>query len=81
MTLGTFRRSLFRLLSFFRSGHAEGDLEREINSHLQLLEDKYLAQGLNAEEARCAARRAFVGVEQAKGSQRDARSFRALDSW
>jgi hypothetical protein len=79
--VGTIRRLFLRLLSFFRSGRAEAELAREINSHLQLLEDKYLAQGMKPEEARCAARRAFGGVEQAKERQRDARSFLALDSW
>ncbi len=79
--MGTIRRLFLRLLSFFRSGRAEAELAREINSHLQLLEDKYLAQGMKPEEARCAARRAFGGVEQAKERQRAARSFGAPDSW
>jgi hypothetical protein len=52
------RRFLLRLFSFFRSGHAEADLEREIRAHLQLLEDKFIAQGMSADEARFAARRA-----------------------
>jgi hypothetical protein len=51
------------------------------NLHLQLLEGKYLAQGMKPGEARCAARRAFGGVEQARERQRDARSFRAGDSY
>jgi putative ABC transport system permease protein len=75
------RRFLLRLLSFFRSGRAEADLAREIDSHLQLLEDELLAQGMSAGEARFAARRAFGGVEQAKELQRDVRSFRSLDAW
>jgi putative ABC transport system permease protein len=79
--VGTIRRLFLRLLSFFLSGRAEAELAREINSHLQLLEDKYLAQAMKPEEARCAARRAFGGVEQAKERQRDARSFGAPDSW
>jgi predicted permease len=49
--------------------------------HLRRLQDKYLAQGMSAEEARRAARRALGEVEPAKESRRDARSFRALDSW
>ena len=74
------RRFLHRLISFFRSGRAEAELAREIDSHLQLLEDRFLAQGMTSEAARHAARRAFGGVEQAKEHQRDARSFRSLDS-
>jgi putative ABC transport system permease protein len=78
----TVRRALLRLLAVFRGGRAEADLAREIEAHLQLLEDTFVARGLPADEARLAARRAFGGVEQAKEHQRDTRSFRWLDdSW
>jgi predicted permease len=72
------RRVLRRLAALFRSHRAESELAREIDAHLRLLEDKYLAQGLGAVEARQAARREFGGVEQAKEHQRDARTFRPL---
>jgi putative ABC transport system permease protein len=75
------RRIIFRLLSSFRSGGAERELSREIRSHLQLLEDQYIAKGMNAEEARYAALRAFGGVEQVKEHQREARMFRWLAGW
>src|SRR4029079_15583400 len=75
------RRIIFRLLSSFRSSRAERELAREIRSHLQLLEDQYLATGMNAEEARYAALRACDGVEQAKEHQREARMFRWLAGW
>ena len=77
----TVRRFFLRLLSFFRSGAAEAELSREIRSHLQLLEDRFVAQGLPQEDARLAARRAFGGVEQVKEHQREARGFRWLDNW
>lgn len=73
------RRLFLRLFSVFRSGRADADLARV--KHLQLLQDKYLAQGISAEQALSAARRAVGEVERAKESQRNARSFRALDSW
>src|SRR4051812_34635647 len=75
------RRFLLRLLTFFRTGHAEAQLAREIEAHLQLLEESFIAKGLGADEARHAARRAFGGVEQAKEHQRDARSFGSIDAW
>ncbi|HYN06260.1 MAG TPA: ABC transporter permease [Vicinamibacterales bacterium] len=75
------RRFLRRLVTLFRSSRAESELSREINAHLQLLEDKHVAQGMSRDEARYAARRAFGGVEQAKEQQRDARSFRWLAGW
>ena len=61
------------------SDRAETDLAREIGSHLQLLEDEFVAKGMTRDDARFAARRAFGGVEQAKEHQRDARGFRWLD--
>src|SRR5262245_36834953 len=75
----TIRRFLLRLLSFFRLGAAEAELSREIHSHLQLLEDEHVAQGMSRDDARLAARRAFGGVEQAKELHRDARGFRWLE--
>jgi len=75
------RRTILRLLSSFRSSRAEGELAREIRSHLQLLEDQYIASGMDPREARYAARRAFGGVEQVKEHQRDARMFRWLAGW
>ena len=42
----TIRRFVLRLLSFFRPGAAEAELSREIHSHLQLLEDEFVAKGM-----------------------------------
>ena len=75
------RRLLLRFTAFFRSGRAEAELSREIAAHLQLLEDQFISQGMPADEARYAARRAFGGqIEQTKERHRDARSFRWMDS-
>ena len=70
------RRTILRLLSSFRSSRAERELSREIRAHLQLLEDQYIAGGMDPEEARYAARRAFGGVEQVKEHQREVRQRR-----
>ena len=75
------RRFFSRLATLFRSSRAESELSREINAHLQLLEDQFVAKGMSRVEARYAAKRAFGGVEQAKELQRDARSFRWLAGW
>ncbi|HET9703642.1 MAG TPA: permease prefix domain 1-containing protein, partial [Vicinamibacterales bacterium] len=74
------RRFFQRLAAFLRLSRAEHDLAREFRAHLQLLEDRYTAGGLTPDEARHAALRAFGGVEQVKEHQRDARSFRWLES-
>lgn len=75
------RRFVQRLLSLVRGSRADADLTREIDSHLHLLEDQFLAGGMSPEEARYAARRAFGGVEQVKERQRDERTFRPLAGW
>jgi putative ABC transport system permease protein len=73
------RRLILRLVSFFRRDRADADLAREIASHLQLLEDRYVAQGMSQPDARLAARRTLGSVDRIAESQRDARSFRWLD--
>ncbi len=69
--------SLKRLVSkgktLFRKREMEEELEREISSHLALLEEDFLRTGMSAEEAHLAARRAYGGVEQAKQMHRDER--------
>ena len=81
--MAALRRFFLRLAALFRRGRAEAELAREIQSHLRLLEDQFVARGMRVEDARFAARRAFGGrVEQAKERQRDERSFRWIDeSW
>jgi len=66
-------------LNACRPAKAEPDLDRELQSHLQLLEDEYRRRGLSADDAKHAAKRSFGGVEFAKGLHRDARSFVWLD--
>lgn len=75
------RRTFYRLVNSFRLARPERELSREVEAHLQLLADKFVAQGMSREEARYAAKRAFGGVEQVKELQRDERSFRWLSGW
>ena len=62
------RRFLLRLLTFFRTGHAEAELAREIEAHLQLLEEGFIAKGMSADAgalrraARVRRRRAGEGT-------------------
>jgi len=70
------RQFLMRIVALLRGDRSEGDLAREIDSHLALLEDQFIAKGMTPADAKLAARRAFGGVDQAKERQRDARSFR-----
>ena len=73
------RRFLLRLWNAFRHAPSEDDLDREVSSHLGLIEDEYRRRGLSGEEAHRAARLALGGVEQTKELQREARSFALID--
>jgi predicted permease len=69
------RRFFLKFYLLFANSKAEAELDREIGTHLALLEEEYLGQGMSPEEARRAARLACGGVEQAKQLHRDERSF------
>jgi hypothetical protein len=57
------RRFLLRLWNAFRHARSEHELDREVSSHLGLIEDEYKRRGLSDEEAHRAARLALGGVE------------------
>jgi hypothetical protein len=73
------KRFLFKLRNFVRPGRAERDLTREIQSHLELLQDDFRRRGMSADEARLAAKRAYGGIEQAKELHRETRSWLWLE--
>jgi hypothetical protein len=60
------RRLIAKLHNFFHRKRAEQELEREIASHLAMLEEDFQRRGMTADEAWLAARRAYGGVAQAK---------------
>ncbi len=72
------RRLFARLRGLFGNVRREEELEREIATHLALLEDEFRNKGLPPGEARLAARRAYGGVEQAKQLHREERSYQWL---
>ncbi len=73
------RRFLAKCGAFLRPGRAERELEREVASHLALLEEDFRRRGLAPESARLAARRAYGGVALSKELHREARSFLFLE--
>jgi len=66
---------LRRLLATVRWNKAERDLDTEIRFHLQSLAEEFEARGLDRNDARLAARRAFGGVEPMKEVYRDRRGL------
>src|SRR5262245_11292658 len=73
------KRALLRLWNTVRPHGAEPDLDREVASHLALLEEANRRRGMSPAEARRSARLALGGVEQTKERHRDARSYLWID--
>ena len=71
-------KSFFRNL--FRRDRADRDVDAELRSYLALLTEEKTAAGLNATEARRAAKIEFGGVEQVKENVRDIRVGGFLES-
>ena len=70
-----------RVRSIFHKDRAELDLSEELQFHLHTHIDEYVAQGMNAKEARHAALRSLGGIEQAKEECRDARKVNLIENF
>src|SRR5580765_3087071 len=75
----TLRRLWSRLRASFNRPVSEEGLDEELRGHLQLLEQRFVAQGLTPAEASRAARGAFGGVEQLRERLREQQSFPWFD--
>src|SRR5215470_913933 len=69
------------LRSLLRRSQAERELEEELRNHIERQTEQNIRLGMNPEEARIAARKAFGGVEQAKERSRDARGMRGFEEF
>jgi len=70
------------LRALLRGSRAERELDEELRYHIERQTDQNIRLGMNPEEARYAARKAFGGVEQAKERSRDVRGMRWIeDLW
>ncbi len=74
-------RLMAALRALLRRSQAEHDLDEELPSHIEQQIEQNIRLGMNPEEARYAARKAFGGVEQAKERSRDARGVRWLEEF
>jgi len=70
--------AIFRIL--FRRKNVERDLEAEVRSYTDLLQEEKISNGMNANDARRSARMALGGPEQLKEEIRANRSGRFLES-
>jgi predicted permease len=69
------RRLFLRTCNLLFTSRADRDVDREISSHLAMLEDQYLREGMPANAARDAARRALGGVARTTERHREERSL------
>ncbi|HEX5082146.1 MAG TPA: ABC transporter permease, partial [Blastocatellia bacterium] len=67
------------LWALFRRSEVERELDEELRYHIERQTEQNIRIGMNPEEARFAARKAFGGVEQAKERSRDARAVRWIE--
>jgi putative ABC transport system permease protein len=70
-----------RLRALLRKSVIERELDDELRHHIERQTEQNIRLGLNPEEARLAARKAFGGVEQAKERSRDACGVRWIEDF
>lgn len=70
-----------RIRALFDRPRLEDELETEIRFHLEMEEAENTRRGMTPEQARCAARRSFGGVDLAKEAWRDRRWLPQVDQW
>jgi putative ABC transport system permease protein len=69
-----------RLRGLFGDHRADRDLDGEIETHLRLLTERYVRQGMTEAEAARAARRQFGNVTLLQEAHRDMRGIRFIDT-
>src|SRR5215475_10950816 len=70
---------LSKLRAWLRKSEIDSELDEELRYHIEQQTEQNIRLGMSPEEARCAARKSFGGVEQAKERSRDARGVRWLE--
>src|SRR5262249_48184645 len=68
-----------RIRALLHKSETERELDEELRNHIEQQTEQNIRLGMNPEEARCAARKAFGGVEQSKERSRDVRGVRWLE--
>src|SRR5262245_42872236 len=68
-----------KALGLFHRRRFEQDFDQEIQDHLANLEERFIRQGMDAADARCAARRAFGGIDLLKETNRDQFHFAFIE--
>ena len=75
-----FRALAARLRGLFGSRSADRELDDEIETHLRLLAERYVRQGMSEAEAACAARRRFGNITMLQEVNREMRGIRSIET-
>jgi putative ABC transport system permease protein len=75
------RALVARLRGLFGDRRADQDLDDEIETHLRLLTERYVRQGMTAAEASRAARRQFGNITLLQEEHRGMRGIRIIDTF
>src|SRR5215510_3396376 len=70
-----------KLRGLFGDRRADQELDDEIETHLRLLTERYVRQGMTEEEAVWAARRQFGNVTLLQEANRETRGFRPIETF
>ncbi len=73
------REALSRILGTLRRRRLDEEFDEEVRRHLEMLEERFIARGMDPAEASYAARRQFGGVTQVKQDLRERRALPAMD--
>src|SRR5262249_3530171 len=76
-----FRAVVARLLGLFRDRRANQELDHEIETHMRLLTDRYVRQGMSEEEAARAARIQFGNITLLKEANHEMRGIRLIETF
>jgi predicted permease len=70
-----------KLRGLFGGHEPDGEFDDEIQRHLQLLADRFAAQGMSREEAKAAARRQFGNTTLLQEDRRGLQTFSSIEAW
>lgn len=69
-----------RVLGLFASRKQDSDFQQEVQAHLQLLADRFVAQGMSYEDAKAAARRQFGNSTRLQEDRRELRTIALVEN-
>ena len=73
-------RMVSRVLGLFGQKKADSEFDGEMRTHLQLLTERFIRQGMNPEDAGSAARRQFGNTTLLRQRHRESRTFQSFST-